>query len=101
LVLGEDVKMHQVFELANQALTGRLFEHKTSKAFVKGWMEMEWEPIIGYVVLFHVLVWGWLVFIFKKERDAHKILSTRGRWGNVELLLKMWSHFFDPRLENH
>jgi hypothetical protein len=60
LVLGDDVKMHQVVSLSTQALVGRFHGRSICEKYLKKWLQVKWEPYIGNVPVFYLLTKGWM-----------------------------------------
>lgn len=66
--LGEDIKMNQGVELANQGLTGCFLGREIFEKNLSEWLEMVWRPLLGYTVGFYLLVRGWLASFLKVKR---------------------------------
>lgn len=83
-----------------QALVGRFHGRTISEQSLKQWIQVEWEPRIGYVPVFYILTRGQMDFLFQNATDADKFLNSPQKWGGpTPLSIKMWSPFFDVRLE--
>jgi hypothetical protein len=75
LVLGNDVKMHQVVCLSTQALVGRFHGRSICEKSLNEKLQVKWEPYTGHVPVFYLLTKGWMDFLFRTATDADKILN--------------------------
>ena len=46
--------------------------------FMMSWVVDSWEPSLGYILVIHSLVWGWVGFFFRYMEHAQQ--SSHQRW---------------------
>jgi hypothetical protein len=76
--------MSEVEDLMEKAVVGRFCRKSVSPASLKGWLEVNWETLLGYIHVYHVLVRSWISFIFHSKEDMDKVLSLDWRWGHLD-----------------
>jgi hypothetical protein len=65
-------------------------------ADVGRWTEKNWKPFLGYTLEMLVLVRGWLCFWFRNFEDVEKIMNDVWICGSGSLMIKRWTHSFNP-----
>jgi len=68
-----------------------------SKTNIGRWMEKNWEPRLGYLLDTSFLPRGWFCLCFRNEKDANSILEGLWLVGEGSLMLKRWTHTFNPK----
>jgi hypothetical protein len=64
------------------------------------WVEETWKPMLGYIPEVIVLVRGWYCFRFKEVVDVEMILERVWLYSSESLMMKRWTHLFDPEKEH-
>jgi hypothetical protein len=99
LVLGDDVWMHEVIDMASKALVGLFLGRRMGKPLLKTWLPDSWEPVLGYMPKFYVLVGRCMGFILHLEEDVKKIMDTCWQWDSSMMFIKKWTPLFDALSE--
>jgi hypothetical protein len=96
MVLGDDVGLGEILVMSLCALVGQFNYWALPKTNIGRWMEKHWEPLLGYISILSVLLHGWFCFLFRNEIDAKLILEGLWLVGEGILMLKRWTHSFNP-----
>lgn len=67
--------MEQVLEYASKALLGSFFSIRIVEDSLRKWVNVSWEPVMGYCPTFYILSQGGLGFNISLEEDVVKILK--------------------------
>jgi hypothetical protein len=78
------------------ALVGRISYKSLSKVSLEGWIQSQWQPILGYSPEVIFLTKGWLGFICHSPEDSSLLLSSLWVFGGSSLMLKRWRIAFNP-----
>lgn len=95
MVVGKDVAISDIQNFASKTLVDRFCSKEVGEATLSRWMELHWYPVLSYRHVFHILVRGWLCFVFQIEEDCEKILGRGWNWGSSGLVIHKWSVEFD------
>jgi len=88
LVFGNDIGLEDTVKMALSALVGRISYKSLSKDSLEGWIQRQWQPILGYSPEVNYLTKGWLGFIFHSPEDSSLLLSRLWVFGGSSLMLK-------------
>eukprot|EP01018_Ginkgo_biloba_P020280 Gb_31029 [translate_table: standard] len=99
LLLGDDVKMNEVLDLATQMLVGRFFGRRMGKKKLTVWLSGNWSPLLGFLPKHYTLSRGWLAFLLWSAEDVKNVLAISWKWVTTPIFLKPWCPFFDARFE--
>jgi hypothetical protein len=94
-----DIGLEEMSSPAMCALVGRLSYRLCCNSTVYKWMNITWEPFLGYLPDLLTLLRGWFGFVFRSPEDAVKILENFWVFEGGNLMLKRWRLKFDPATE--
>jgi hypothetical protein len=63
MVVDEDIPVSEVLRYTCRTLVGRFLGKHAGEKATHCWMELQWKPLLGYVLEVHVLMRGWITFI--------------------------------------
>ena len=78
LTIGRDIQLSEIPEYLNLALVGIFCGKLAGSSSLGEWMEKNWNPVLGYTPIFHVLTKGW--FLLKVSKEEDKILLLQRIW---------------------
>jgi hypothetical protein len=96
MVLGDDLGLEEVVNLALNALVGRFSYRSHCTTPLLTWMKSNWSPLLGYTPELFFLPRGWFGFSFHSTDDVVKILGRLWPFDGGSLMLKRWRISFDP-----
>jgi hypothetical protein len=78
VTLGRDVGMQEVGMISARGLVGRFGYRALGAREIHRWVEVTWNPMLGYLPEVFILTRGWFCFIFKSLEDVENILNMYG-----------------------
>jgi hypothetical protein len=64
LVIEEDVGIEEIKGLTNITITKTFVGRKVNEILFVMWVELTWSDTLGYILVYHILFYGWLAFEF-------------------------------------
>lgn len=96
MVLGRDLGLVDVIRISLCELVGQFGYRAVATYNVGMWIAYHQKPLIGYMPKDLRVAKGCYCFIFCSKEDASKICEGVYLLGRGCLMLKHWSHLFDP-----
>ena len=100
MVLGEDVSLDAVASLLETTLIGKFMFHSISKGEFNLWVKKKMGFFLGYVLIWHLMLKGWICLEFKSTFDLQTILAQPCFFGYSNLVLKDGTQGLTP-VQNH
>jgi hypothetical protein len=64
MVVEKDVSINEIPIFSGNTLVGHFCDKEVREIALTKWMEINFYLVLGYKTIFHILVCGWLCFIF-------------------------------------
>jgi hypothetical protein len=82
MVVGKDILIKYIPRFLGKTLVGRFYSKEVRENSLARWMDHNWVLVLGYKLVFHILVRGWFCFIFQTEEDYENILGKGYCYGS-------------------
>jgi hypothetical protein len=99
LVLGQDISIPMVVDMENRAVVGKARGRQFGIKTLKEWVGRVWVHEVYVLPEVTTLARGWILFKFRKEEDAERVLKKPWLLDSTPLLLKRWTPLFDASKE--
>jgi len=99
MVLGDNLGLEEVVNLALTAPVSRYSYHSHYTTPLHTWVNANWVPLLGYTLDVFFLPRGCLGFRFHSSEDVENILGRIWSFDTSSLMLKRWRISFNPAQE--
>jgi hypothetical protein len=62
MVVGDDVGVGDISGMLSKIVLDHFVRNFSLPPTIKGWLESNLQPVLGYLPVFHTLVKGWIYF---------------------------------------
>ena len=76
LVVENDIQVEHITFLSSKIFVGNFLEHKMNFGSLHKWIQLVWNPLLGYGPNFPLWVKGWIKPIFRIGEDASMVLRV-------------------------
>ena len=99
LLLGMDVQVEEVLDVAESTLVGRARGRFVSGKFLKQWAESQWLETPARSFKTYTLAKGWFMVRFGSKEAMEWVEERNWAFGNRPIFFKRWSPLFDASKE--
>jgi hypothetical protein len=75
MVVDRDIEVVKLSKYNDTTLVRRFYGKLSRKGSPAKRVDHHWKPLIGYSLVFHVLIRGWICFMFNLGSDCEMILE--------------------------
>jgi len=76
MMLIDDIKVEKEDEYLGKEFIGNFYSHKIGVHSLNDWTQCSLAPIVSYTLVVPILSWGWIGFIFQREKDVKNIMKA-------------------------
>lgn len=95
-MVGKDIDVDHIMDDFCKTPMGVFSAKSYNASSLRSWVSSSWKPLLGYVLVLHVMVRDWIAFVFHSKVDYSRIQIQCWNWGKDDLLSRHWFVDFDP-----